>query len=272
MSTITSVGAEYLWRTAASPAVMALRARAWCLLGLAPGARVLDIGCGPGTTLAGLAAYVGPFGQMTGVDHDPEMVRLANAAAARLGLAAWARFQVADATGLPFPDGGFDACYCERMLQHLEPAAAAAAVSESVRVLRPGGIAVFVDSDWASFSVAVGEDALERRLQSLHLARFRNPFAARGLSRTLREAGLGFVFTEPFAMPLSPDAVAALLAGAEQDALAAGALSAAEHARWQTALARHAAPDALTGTLPGAAGHLTMIIAVGRRLGGRIAR
>lgn len=263
MSIVTSVGADYLWRTATTPAVIALRARAWSLLGLGPGARVLDIGCGPGTTLAGLAAYIGPFGQITGVDHDAEMIRLAGVTAVQLGLGAMVRFQVADAAALPFPDGGFDACYCERVVQHLEPSAAAAALGETVRVLRPGGIAVFVDSDWASFSVATGENAIERRLQERHLARFRNPFAARDLGRTLCEAGLGFVFTEPFALPLSADAVAALLAGSEQDALDAGAIDIAEHARWRTALASRRKDTA---------GHLTMIIAFGRRLSGGFAR
>lgn len=204
MSIVTSVCADYLWRTATTPAVIALRARAWSLLGLVPGARVLDIGCAPGTTLAGLTAYVGPFGQITGVDHDAEMIRLAGVTAGQLGLGSLARFQVADAAALPFPDGGFDACYCERVVQHLEPSATAAAVGETVRVLRPGGTAVFVDIDWASFSVATGENAIEGQLQTRHLGRFRNPFAARDLGRILREAGLGFVFTEPLRFRFRP--------------------------------------------------------------------
>jgi ubiquinone/menaquinone biosynthesis C-methylase UbiE len=259
MSTITEVGAAYLWQTAATQAVAALRVRAWALLGLLPGARVLDIGCGPGTTLAGLASLVGPYGRIAGVDHDAAMVRQATEVAARLGLAGIARIEQADATALPFPAAGFDACYCERVLQHLPPEQGRAAVADAARVLRPGGAAVFVDSDWPSFSVDSGEDALERRLQAAHLARFRNPFAARGLARTMRACGFGFVHAEPFAVPLSAPGITALLAGAEADALAAGAITEEERVRWQHALAARAAE-------PGPAGHLTMIIALGRRV------
>jgi SAM-dependent methyltransferase len=259
VSMVTKVGAAYLWQAASSPAMIALRGRAWSLLGLGPGMRVLDIGCGPGTTIFGLASLVGPLGLVAGVDHDPEMVRQAEAVALRLGVCSWARHQVADATALPFPAGVFDACYSERLLQHLDPARVAVAAAEAVRVLRPGGAAVFVDTDWASFSVDAGENELERRLQGHHLARFRNPFAARELGRTLRAAGLGFVFTEPFAVPLSAGSVADLLAGAEQDAADCGALTAMERTRWKAALA------VLRGT-HGVAGHLTMVIAAGRRL------
>ena len=259
MSKITSVGAGYLWYTAASPAVIALRQRAWSLLGLYPGARVLDIGCGPGTTLASLAAQVGPLGQMIGVDHDPEMVKQAQAYALQIGVGAWAGARVADATALPFSVGGFDACYSERLLQHLTPAAAETAVSEAARVLRPGGVAVFVDSDWGSFSVAAGEDDLERRLQTQNLARFHNPFSGRYLGRLLRAAGFGFVYTEPYAMPLSADSVTALLAGAEKDALADGTLTEVEAERWHNALAA-------LKTIADTAGTLTMTVAVGRRL------
>src|SRR6185437_4995654 len=259
MSIVGQVGAAYLWQAAMTPAVIALRSRAWSLLGLGPGARVLDIGCGPGATLAGLASLVGPFGQVIGVDHDPEMVRLADGVALQLGVASWARHQVADAAALPFPPGAFDACYSERLLQHLDAARAEAAVAEAARVLRSGGTAVFVDTDWPSFSVDADENELERRLQAINLARFRNPFGARALGRTLRAARFGFVFTEPVAVPLSAPSAAGLLAGAEQDAASSGALTPAEHARWRTALAGlHATP--------GAAGHLTVVIAAGRRL------
>ena len=103
MSKIGPVGGDYLWRAAASPAVIAVRARAWQLLGLLPGARVLDIGCGPGTATLGLASQVGMFGAVVGVDSDLEMVKTADAAARAAGIAGWARHQQGDATALPFP-------------------------------------------------------------------------------------------------------------------------------------------------------------------------
>jgi SAM-dependent methyltransferase len=259
MSKIGTVGEGYLWRAATSPAVMAVRARAWQLLGMLPGARMLDIGCGPGTATLGLASLVGMFGTVIGVDSDPEMVRSADAAARAAGIAGWAKHQQGDATALPFPSGAFDACYCERVLQHLDPEQAAAAVAEAARVTRNGGAICFVDSDWASFSVGTVEAELERRLHALHLARFHNPFSGRTLGRLLRAQGLGFVVTEPVAVPLSAAGALELLSGAAQDAEESEALNEVELARWRAAAAvRLAEPDF--------AGHLTMVIAVGRRI------
>jgi hypothetical protein len=145
------------------------------------------------------------------------------------------------------------------VLQHLDPEQAVTAVAEAARVTRRGGAICFVDSDWASFSVEAGEPELERRPQALHLARFGNPYSGRMLGRLLRDQGLGFVVTEPVAVPLTAAVALELLAGAAQDGRESEALNEAELARWRAASAvRLAEPDV--------AGHLTMVIAVGRRL------
>jgi 2-polyprenyl-3-methyl-5-hydroxy-6-metoxy-1,4-benzoquinol methylase len=54
----------------------------WRLAGIGPGARVADLGCGPGALLPALAAEVGPTGHVTGVDGDPAAVGAATAYAA----------------------------------------------------------------------------------------------------------------------------------------------------------------------------------------------
>ncbi|MGI8662606.1 MAG: class I SAM-dependent methyltransferase [Acidimicrobiales bacterium] len=70
------------------PAMDALRVR--------PGERVLDIGCGPGTTSIDLAARVAPGGEVTGVDISPAMVAAATRRSTALG-AHSVRFVTADA-------------------------------------------------------------------------------------------------------------------------------------------------------------------------------
>ena len=144
-------------------------------------------------------------------------------------------------------------------MQHLTPAQGAQTVAEAVRVTRPGGAICFVDSDWASFSVEAGEDKLERKLHALHLEQFHNPYAGRTLGHLLRAQGLGFVVTEPVAVPLTAAGALELLSRTAQKAREARQLSEGELARWRAAAAVRLAD----GTY---AGHLTMVIAVGRRL------
>src|SRR3982751_1757782 len=53
---------------------------------LSAGQRVLDIGCGSGSTTLALAAAVGPSGTAVGVDIAPAMVEAARRAAAAAGV------------------------------------------------------------------------------------------------------------------------------------------------------------------------------------------
>src|SRR5215469_3841259 len=56
------------------------------LAGLAPGMRVLDVGCGPGEVTFLAARLVGPEGTVIGVDRSPEAIELARQRAAAVGL------------------------------------------------------------------------------------------------------------------------------------------------------------------------------------------
>lgn len=58
-----------------------LEADLWELAGLASGARIADIGCGPGAMVAELAEIVGPAGHVVGVDGDEQAVEAARAPA-----------------------------------------------------------------------------------------------------------------------------------------------------------------------------------------------
>src|SRR5919202_4639284 len=74
---------------------------------LAPGERVLDLGCGAGTDSLVAAQMVGPAGSVTGIDMTPEMLAKARAAATEL-TATNVDFVEAEAERLPFADESFD--------------------------------------------------------------------------------------------------------------------------------------------------------------------
>lgn len=129
---------------------------------LAPGASVLDVGCGPATDTIPLARRVGPRGRVAGVDSDAAMVAEADRRAAAAGLAGQVEHHVADATALPFDADGFDAVRCERLFMHLgDPEGA---LAEMIRVARPGGQVVVLDTDWGTRSVDTADAELERRM------------------------------------------------------------------------------------------------------------
>lgn len=103
----------------------------------APGARVLDVGCGAGLDLLRAAAAVGPHGRAVGVDFAPAMAARARAAAAAAGLAARARVVVADAAALPFATAAFDVVASNGALNLCVDKPEV--LRELARVLRPGG-------------------------------------------------------------------------------------------------------------------------------------
>lgn len=107
------------------------------------GAKVLDIGTGPGVLLAELARRR-PDLELTGVDLSPDMV----AAAAR-NVGPQATVKVGDVTALPFDDGSFDVIVSSFSSHHWDHPEAAA--PELTRVLRPGGHAYIYDFSWAPF-------------------------------------------------------------------------------------------------------------------------
>ena len=103
--------------------------------GLAPGMRVLEVGCGPGTLAPYLAAGLKP-GTVTAVDLDKEFIQYAEDKAHREGHTG-VRYLVANAYQLPFEDGIFDAAISYTGIGILHQPRQA--IREMMRVVRPGG-------------------------------------------------------------------------------------------------------------------------------------
>jgi SAM-dependent methyltransferase len=109
--------------------------------GLAPGMRVLDVGCGPGDVALLAAELVGPAGAVVGVDRDPAALATARARAAATPQAT---FVEGDFRALPTGEP-FDAVIGRCVLTHqAEPVAA---ILSLLPHLRPGGIVAFQEPD-----------------------------------------------------------------------------------------------------------------------------
>jgi MPBQ/MSBQ methyltransferase len=111
------------------------------LMGLRPGARVLDVGCG----LGGVARYLaGECGcRVTGVDLTPEYVRVARMLTEMTQLSGNIDFHTGSALDLPFPDDTFDAAVTFHVAMNIEDRPRLYA--EVARVIRPGGLFAIYD-------------------------------------------------------------------------------------------------------------------------------
>jgi arsenite methyltransferase len=101
-------------------------------LGLAEGARVLDVGCGTGRLAHWIAERVGRAGAVTGIDPLEERIHIARSRGGGV------RFEVGQAEDLrAFADASFDAVCMSSVLHWV--ADKPRALAEARRVLRPGG-------------------------------------------------------------------------------------------------------------------------------------
>lgn len=130
--------------------LMAENARAresdlWRLAGIVPGARVADVGCGPGALLPALSEAVGEGGAVEAIDGDEDAVTAARGLVGAAGLANVRAGQGrAEDTGLEA--GAFDAVMMRHVLAH-NGGTAQQIVRHLASLLRPGGNLLLVDVD-----------------------------------------------------------------------------------------------------------------------------
>ena len=108
---------------------------------LGAGVRVLDLGCGYGSTARYLAANFGA--SVTGVNISEKELELARTRGKEAGLEHLLSFEYGDFHSLGYPDGAFDVVWSQEAFLHA--ADKSRVLAECRRVVKPGGTLVFTD-------------------------------------------------------------------------------------------------------------------------------
>lgn len=108
--------------------------------------KILDLGCGPGSTTEIIANY-DPCIQVTGVDREPRFIEYAKN---RKNFQK-TQYIVGDCYDLPLANNSFDCCYARYLFQHLKYPLKA--LNEIKRVIKPNGIIGIHDFDYKLLKV-----------------------------------------------------------------------------------------------------------------------
>ncbi|HEX4361815.1 MAG TPA: methyltransferase domain-containing protein [Pseudonocardia sp.] len=210
----------------------------WAAAGIGPGARLADIGCGPGAMLRVLAEAVGPTGAAHGVDQDADAVAAATEAVDGLGHAS-ARGGSATDSGLRL--GTYDVVVCRHVLAH-NGGREAAIVRHLAALARPGGAVLLVDADAVASRIFPDDPDLAdltQRYHGLHRAKGNDLDVGIKLGWLLERAGLALTaFRSTSAMLRMPPGLRPPSWAARDAMVAAGLADADDLARWERAFER----------------------------------
>ena len=171
----------------------------WLLdhLDIKPGARAIDLGCGPQGILDLLSERVGPRGVVTGVEKSEPSVRLARQFVSDRQLANVEVVQ-GDATATGLPGRSFDVVHARLVLVNLpEPERV---VAEMARLVRPGGMVASHEADYLAHICdppLPAWDRLSELYQTYSRTNGIDLFVGRRTHRMFRDAGIVDIHVNP---------------------------------------------------------------------------
>jgi ubiquinone/menaquinone biosynthesis C-methylase UbiE len=174
-------------------------------IGLAPGSRVVEIGCGPQGCLELLSSRVGPVGSVVGIELSDHAVQLAREflSERRIDNVEVRQGNAAE-TGLPRES--FDLATARLVLVNIpEPEKI---VSEMAALVRSGGVVALHEADWIAHVCDPPIPAWDRLRQALDTyseAKGMDLYIGRRIARILRNAGLVDVRVNPLIHIYGPD-------------------------------------------------------------------
>jgi ubiquinone/menaquinone biosynthesis C-methylase UbiE len=156
------------------------------LVGACEGARILDVGCGVGDVTRELGSLVGRSGQVMGIDLSESMVAEARRRTVGTGLPI--EYRQGDVHRLDVPSNSFDGCRASRVFIYLDDPRQA--LSEMLRLTRPGGSVVLFEVELDSWVLDGPDPAVVRKLVHFWADQLKNPWVCRRLPGVFRSLGV----------------------------------------------------------------------------------
>ncbi|MGF7161538.1 SAM-dependent methyltransferase [Rhodoligotrophos appendicifer] len=130
-------------------------------IGIAPGARVLDVGCGNGDLSRYVAELAGPGGEVVAIDRSEQALAMAKMTNAASDIAQ-IQYRAVDLSG-DFPDlGHFDVIVGRRVLMYLPDASKT--LERLAALAKPNAILAFQEHARAGLPSGLGDLTLHRQL------------------------------------------------------------------------------------------------------------
>jgi len=172
-------------------------ARLFDRIGLGPGGRAIDLGCGPQGVLDLLSEQVGPTGRVIGIERSRRSIAMAKRFVADRGLKNVEVVQ-GDATATRLPGASFDLVHARLVLVNVPYVEAV--IREMVRLARPGGVVASHEADYVSHFCDPPLPAWDRLFEIFKAYSFANGIdlsVGRRTHRLFREAGLVDIEVNP---------------------------------------------------------------------------
>ena len=159
-------------------------------IGMQPGWKAIDVGCGPLGILDLLADRVGPASEAVGLERESRLVEMGQAILAQRGLRN-ARFVLGDVYNNGLPRASFDLVHTRLLLINLKDPEGA--LAELAALVRPGGVVAVQDIDQVPWLCEPPHPAWEALISAFLMvwrANGLDPLIGRRLPALLRAAGL----------------------------------------------------------------------------------
>jgi len=229
--------------------------------GIAAGAVIADVGCGPAAMSVELAKIVGPDGQVIAVEREEEARAAARQVIGESGVTN-VELREGTATSTGIEPGSVDVAMMRHVLAH-NGGDEQVIVDHLASLVRPGGAVYLVDVDLTGIRILDSDPDLAdltERYAAFHAARGNDPMVGLRLGKLLAGAGLEVEdFSGLYSIIEMPPGVRPPLWAARDAMIAEGAATQADVERWGAAF------DRLDGNQVRPTAFATLFVGIGRK-------